>query len=112
MCVHGLRHLFVLLLLVIAGGFVASAASTQGVTHSISELSWMSGHWRTATNGKSQIEEYWTEPAGASMMGMGRTVKGERITEFEFLRIDQRADGIYYVASPNGQCPATDFKLV
>ena len=27
------------------------------------------------------------------------------------MRIEQRADGIYYVAHPKGQCPGTDFKL-
>ena len=107
-----LRYLLVLLLLVIAVSFCVFPASTQGETQSISELSWMSGHWHTAPNGKSQVEEHWTKPAGGSMIGMGRTLKGERTTEFEFLRIDQRADGIYYVASPNGQCPATDFKLI
>jgi len=38
-------------------------------------------------------------------------VSGGKTAEFEFLRIEQRDDGIYYVAQPNGQCPATDFKL-
>ena len=112
MRIPGLRYLLVLLLLVSAVSFCVSPASTQGETHSVSELSWLSGHWRTPSNGKSQVEEHWTEPAGASMIGMGRTVQGERTTEFEFLRIDQRADGIYYVATLNGRCPATDFKLV
>lgn len=45
------------------------------------------------------------------MMGMGRTVAGDKTVEFEYLRIEQRADGIYYVAHPKGRCPGTDFKL-
>jgi Domain of unknown function (DUF6265) len=45
------------------------------------------------------------------MLGMSRTIAGNRTAEFEFLRIEQREDGIYYVAQPKGRCPATDFKL-
>jgi Domain of unknown function (DUF6265) len=45
------------------------------------------------------------------MLGMSRTLAGSRTVEFEFLRIEQREDGIYYVAQPKGRCPATDFKL-
>ena len=81
-------------------------------TRSISELSWISGDWQTAPGGRAQIEEHWTAVAGASMMGMSRTVVGEKTAEFEYLRIEQRADGnIYYVAHPKARCPGTDFKL-
>lgn len=45
-------------------------------------------------------------------MGLSRSVVGEKTTEFEYLRIEQRADGdIYYVAHPKARCPGTDFKL-
>jgi len=45
------------------------------------------------------------------MLGMSRTVAGDKTIEFEYLRIEQRADAIYYVAHPKGRCPGTDFKL-
>jgi len=83
-------------------------ASTQGPA--LADLSWMTGAWQTE-GGKRRIEEHWTQAAGATMLGMGRTVAGEKTVEFEYLRIEQRADGIYYVAHPNAQCPGTDFKL-
>ena len=85
------------------------SASTQTLT--LADISWMSGHWQTAPGGKRQIEEHWTQAAGASMLGMGRTVAGDKTVEFEYLRIEQRADGIYYVAHPKASCPGTDFKL-
>ena len=44
-------------------------------------------------------------------MGMSRTVVGEKTAEFEYLRIEQRTDGIYYVAHPKARCPGTDFRL-
>ena len=45
------------------------------------------------------------------MLGMSRTVMGIRTLEFEYLRLEQRSDGIYYVAHPKGRCPGTEFKL-
>src|ERR1041384_3714888 len=80
-------------------------------TSTLADISWISGDWQTAPGGRAQIEEHWTQSAGASMMGMSRTVVGDKTIEFEYLRIEQRADGIYYVAHPKGRCPGTDFKL-
>jgi len=76
----------------------------------ITQLAWLSGDWQTAPGGRAQIEEHWIQPAGGTMMGVSRTVAGGKTVEFEFLRIEQRDNGIYYVAQPKGRCPATDFK--
>ena len=78
---------------------------------SLSDISWIAGDWQTAPGGRRQIEEHWTSVAGATMMGVSRTVAGEKTVEFEYLRIEQRADGIFYVAHPKARCPGTDFKL-
>ena len=77
----------------------------------ITQLAWISGDWQSAPGGRLQIEEHWTQPAGGSMLGMSRTVAGGKTAEFEFLRIEQRENEIYYVAQPKGRCPQTDFKL-
>ena len=90
---------------------VAGTALTQTPSHSISELSWMSGDWQTPAGGRVQIDEHWTQSAGGSMLGMSRTVGADKTIEFEYLRIEQREDGIYYVAHPKARCPGTDFKL-
>ncbi len=45
------------------------------------------------------------------MIGMGRTIAGGKTVEFEYLRLEQRGDGIYYVAHPKARSPGTDFKL-
>jgi hypothetical protein len=91
-------------------------ASVTGIVRaqtqpSLSDISWIAGDWQTAPGGRRQIEEHWTSVAGATMMGVSRTVAGEKTVEFEYLRIEQRADGIFYVAHPNARCPGTDFKL-
>ena len=80
-------------------------------TPTLADISWISGDWQTEPGGTRQIEEHWTKVAGELMLGMSRTVAGDKTIEFEYLRIEQRADGIYYVAHPKARCPGTDFKL-
>jgi hypothetical protein len=77
----------------------------------IAQLSWIAGDWQSDPGGKAQIEEHWTKPSGGSMLGMSRTVAGDKTVEYEYLRIEQRGDDIYYVAHPRARCPGTDFKL-
>jgi len=92
--------------------FIAAASLlvAQETTPDIKHLSWMAGSWTGAATGRAVAEEHWIAPVGGAMLGMSRTVARERMVAFEFLRIEQRADGIYYVAQPNGR-PPTDFKL-
>jgi hypothetical protein len=71
----------------------------------------MAGDWQTAPGGRAQIEEHWMQPAGGSMLGMSRTVAGGKTAEFEYLRVEERAGAIYYVAHPKARCPGTEFKL-
>ena len=89
----------------------AQTPNTAKPTSTLADLSWLAGDWQTAAGERSQTDEHWTMAAGASMMGLSRTVAGDRTYEFEYLRIEQRSDGIYYVAHPKARCPGTDFKL-
>jgi hypothetical protein len=72
-------------------------------------LAWMAGSWGSAT-GAVETEEHWTAPKAGSLLGMNRTTKDGKTVMFEFLRIEQRPDGVYYLASPGGR-PPTPFKL-
>jgi hypothetical protein len=74
----------------------------------LGDFAWLAG--TRSMKGNALIEERWTDPASNMMLGVSRTVRGDKVVEFEFLRIEARADGIYYVAQPGGR-PATDFKL-
>lgn len=80
-------------------------------TPRIAELAWIAGNWQTAAGKRAQVDEHWSAPAGGSLLGMSRTIVGDKTVEFEYLRIEQRADAIYYVAHPKARCPGTDFKL-
>lgn len=77
----------------------------------IKDVAWMAGDWQTPPGGRRQVDEHWTAPAGGAMMGVSRTVTGDKMTEFEYLRIVERADGVFYIAHPNARTPGTEFKL-
>lgn len=98
-----------MLKLIIATLLLLPVSSIQNPT--LADLTWIAGDWQTAADGRRQVEEHWTQAAGGSMMGVSRTVAGDKTVEFEYLRIEQRDDGIYYVAHPKARCPGTDFKL-
>jgi predicted enzyme related to lactoylglutathione lyase len=84
-----------------------SNASPQAA---INDFAWLSGCW-DHEQGNRQRDENWSKPAGGTMLGTGRAVVGGKTTEYEFMRIHQEADGIYFTAKPSGQ-PEASFKLV
>src|SRR5262245_15635489 len=104
-----LTYVVIVFLFVLAP--IGNRLESATIASDIAELAWIAGDWQTAPGGRAQIEEHWIPPAGGTMMGVSRTVAGGKTAEFEFLRVEQREDGIYYVAQPKGRCPATDFKL-
>lgn len=76
----------------------------------INDLAWLTGCWENTT-GKRQRDETWSKPNGGTMLGIGRAVVDGKTTEYEFMRIHQEADGLYFTAQPSGQ-PQASFKLV
>jgi hypothetical protein len=78
----------------------------------INDLVWLAGNWSgtRGTGGAISIEERWSPPKGGSMLATARTVARDRLTEFEFLRILEKAGGLVYIAQPNG-APPTEFIL-
>lgn len=95
-------------ILVLLGVFIFPAmADEQPVSV---DLKFLSGTWRMQ-RGSTTVEETWTSNVGGVMLGVSRTMRGDKTVFFEFLRIEKRADGAtYYVAQPRGN-PPTDFKL-
>ncbi len=78
----------------------------------ISDLGWMSGRWQTESADSQRItDEAWSEPRSGVMLGYSRT-GGDRLREFEFLRIQAGEDGVpTYYAQPGGG-PPVGFRLV
>ncbi len=75
----------------------------------LSGLRFLEGNWK-GESGKALFEERWTDAAGGTMLGVSRTIVSGNMVAFEYLRIEAREDGVFYVAQPNGN-PKTEFRL-
>lgn len=114
-----------LLLAFAASGFVAAAsaqapapapapaptAATPPATpgSSLASLGWLEGCWRGNVN-QREFREHWMPLRGGMLIGSSQTVTQGGTQDFEFLRIESRPDGVYYVAIPGGR-NETAFKL-
>lgn len=76
---------------------------------SISDFGWMSGCWKQDRGEGSYVYEQWSKPAGL-MVGLGRVHRDGRIVEYEFLRIEEKGEAIYFIAIPFAQQEAA-FRL-
>ena len=91
--------------------FLAAAVSGVG-QQKVSDLSWLSGCWEVNVQDKNLlITEQWMKPAGGMMIGAGRTIKNGKTVDYEFLRIVEEADGVFFVAKPTANKDETKFKL-
>lgn len=70
----------------------------------------MSGCWAMRT-GPVVIQEQWNAPAGGQMMGISRTIRDGKVVFNEFMRIETRADGVYYTPRIGTNAAPVDFKL-
>jgi hypothetical protein len=81
------------------------AAQPAGV---VDRLSWLAGCWQqSSARSAVVVEEQWMAPRGSTMLGMGRTVRGDAtLVEIEHLQIVERNGQAVYHAEPSGQPPA------
>jgi len=79
-------------------------------TDSMPELSWLYGCWGGKVNGRD-FREQWMPLRGNTLLGIGSTEFQDKLSSYEYLRIESRADGIFYVALPSEQKQEA-FKLV
>jgi hypothetical protein len=89
------------------------AGNGQTLSSKIEDISWLAGCWERFDPSKDlHISEQWMKPAGGTMFGTGRTVKNGKTVDFEFTRIEQRPEGLFYVARSAANKEDTDFKLI
>jgi hypothetical protein len=81
--------------------------ATPGAT--LDALEWLQGCWKGAVN-QREFREHWLPAGGGMMIGAGHTVLQGKTQDYEYLRLETRPDGLYYVALPSGQKEAT-FRL-
>jgi len=88
-----------LALLLAAAG--ASAQAPPAADDPLAPLAWLDGCWRGSVN-QREFREHWMPLRGGYLLGMSQTVMAGKSQGYEYLRIESRPDGIYYVALPSG----------
>ena len=71
-------------------------------------LAWLEGCWRGAVS-QREFRERWPL-RGGMMVGAGQTVMQDKTQDYEYLRLEARPDGVYYVTLPSGNRESV-FKL-
>jgi hypothetical protein len=103
------RRTLVHLPIALVGALAAGLASAQAPA-SIDRLGWLAGCW-AGERGERRFEEHWMAPRGGAMLGMGRTVRGEALAEYEHLLIREEAGVLVFTAKPSRQ-PQASFPAV
>ena len=52
-------------------------------------------------------DEMWMAPAGGAMLGVSRTVAGDRVVAHEFMQIREQDGSMLFIARPSGHDEAT-----
>lgn len=94
------RRFAAVLVTALAG--LASAAGADAPAPGIQRVAWLQGCWEAASPERT-VEEHWMAPRGSSMVGVGRTVSGAELVEYELVVIREQGDRLAYEAHPSGQ---------
>ena len=86
-------------------GFVLSASDARAPLP-IGQLAWLEGCWQAQSPART-VEEQWMAPRGGTMLGMGRTVRGDSLADYELLMLREANGALAYRAHPSGQAGAT-----
>ena len=92
------------------GGASPEAAPAVSAESVLASLAWLEGCWRGSVN-QREYREQWMPLRGNLMVGVSQTVADGKTQDYEFLRIEPRTDGVYYVATSPGK-PETAFRFV
>ena len=90
-----------LIVIAIAASTLGGGAAAQAPA-GIARAAWLQGCWQRTT-GQRTVEEQWMAPRARTMIGMGRTVQGDRVVEHEFVVLREQGDQLAYEAHPSGQ---------
>ena len=85
------------------------AATQPTPADTLDAFGWLQGCWHGTVN-QRDFRENWLPAGGGMMVGAGHTVLQGRTQDYEYLRLETRPDGLYYVTLPSGQKEAS-FRL-
>ena len=90
----------------------AFSAIAQTKPAKLTDLAWLAGCWQSSKPDTGDLlSEQWMKPEGGMMIGMGRTVRGGKAADWEFMRIEQVGDSLTFYAKPRANKEETPFKM-
>ena len=75
----------------------------------LAALAWLEGCWLGNVN-QREFREQWLPLRGGMLIGAGQSVLRGKMQDYEFLRIEPRADGVFF-SQFSGDLKETSFKL-
>ncbi|HYQ99465.1 MAG TPA: DUF6265 family protein, partial [Casimicrobiaceae bacterium] len=66
----------------------------------LAEFAWLDGCWKGSVN-QRDFREHWMAPQGGMLLGVSQVVMAGKTVGYEYLKIETRPDGVYYVAVPS-----------
>jgi hypothetical protein len=87
----------------------AKAAAGTAELMTLSSLAWLEGCWRGNVN-QREFREQWLPLRGGMLIGSGHTIMLDQTQDYEYLRLETRPDGVYYIVLPSGKKEAS-FRL-
>ena len=85
-------------LLLVAAPALAQSAKARPTD----KLAWLTGCWEWRSP-RGVVDEHWSSTSGGMLLGFSRTMRGDSITEYEFVRIYNAGDTLVYDAHPSRQ---------
>lgn len=93
--------------------FLVAVSALAQERPTVNSFGFMTGCWEAKLGPTTTYTEYWMKPAGGTMLGMARTMRGDRTVFTEFSRIEKRGEDFYYIARiGDPKQAATPFKVV
>ena len=80
----------------------AAPATPVKPTSTLEPFGWLHGCWDGKVNQRDFREE-WLPLRGDMMIGVSHTVSQGKTQDFEYLRLELRPEGVFYVAAPSGK---------
>ena len=100
-----------LLVVVLAGSSPQETPAPDPSRPSLTDLRFMTGCWRGASEAGAVIEEYYTPPSDNLILGVSRYTKAGKVISYEFTTIAEAGDSdLVITPRPAGQSPA-DFHM-
>ena len=92
-----------------SAGSTSDEASTAANSGPLAALAWLPGCWQGSVN-QREFREQWLPLRGGVLVGVGQSVLQGRMQDYEFLRIEPRADGVYFTQF-SGDLKQSSFRL-